>query len=562
MTEIDEDELEAPDQLADACNAFVTLTPSGFRKQQFQLAHETCRDYFYQCAPEDVIHDWPDMMARTSLACMLLERPALMENSTWADSLFHTAVSFLLSEMNGVREDKVQDALTQLLDLPGPRLAHLMRAIAEIEAVSEMRFKEWEADVRVELRRAFQRSTHPGDCLFQHDRILAASCIGLTQSVCDTFSTSEIDDGWASAVMFAAFFGRVHFLKQLLELHSDGSVRARFSHVPSSAVHLAVLAPRRGDDVRVETTRLLLEHKMKMDGDKIGGITPLHMASSPILAALLLDHGIPVGVIDYCGWTPLHLAAMYGHVGMAELLLKRHAPIDAMDDKGRTPLYFAVKSRQQTIIELIISKAALDVVDPSTKWTLLHQVLNAARPEPKGFLSRVMNQHNRWAAREIIQLMIQRGASLDVSDYDGNYPLHLAVNVVDAYFIELLINNGVSLDVTDSRGRTPLRNALQTRDDKIVAKLLIERGARLDIVDGEGMTALHYAASDPGVNERVVKMLIDKGAPLDILDRDGLTPLDIAVKFSNKGTTRLLLEHGAPGNAVKSGEQTPLGLIF
>lgn len=56
---------------------------------------------------------------------------------------------------------------------------------------------------------------------------------------------------------------------------------------------------------------------------------------------LLLKEGADINVRNYCGRTPLHLAAFNGHVSTAEHLIRKGANINAKEYLGLTPLFMA-----------------------------------------------------------------------------------------------------------------------------------------------------------------------------------------------------------------------------
>src|ERR1043166_3761222 len=63
-------------------------------------------------------------------------------------------------------------------------------------------------------------------------------------------------------------------------------------------------------------------------------------------AERLVDEGAAVDVYSDDGWTPLHLAAFFGHLKMAELLLSRGADVLArsLNSTANTPLHAALAS--------------------------------------------------------------------------------------------------------------------------------------------------------------------------------------------------------------------------
>ena len=75
---------------------------------------------------------------------------------------------------------------------------------------------------------------------------------------------------------------------------------------------------------------------------------------------LLLDHGADIKAVDYKKQTPLHLAARWGRLAIAEALLERLPPagISARDKHGDTPLHLAARWGYEDIVNLLIEKGA------------------------------------------------------------------------------------------------------------------------------------------------------------------------------------------------------------
>jgi ankyrin repeat protein len=89
-----------------------------------------------------------------------------------------------------------------------------------------------------------------------------------------------------------------------------------------------------------------------------------------------LLHDRAEGVNDYSadGWTPLHLAAFFGHAKIAELLIAHDANVIARSrgTNGNTPLHAALAGNHKFVAALLIGHGA-DVNAPDAQgWRPLH----------------------------------------------------------------------------------------------------------------------------------------------------------------------------------------------
>lgn len=121
------------------------------------------------------------------------------------------------------------------------------------------------------------------------------------------------------------------------------------------------------------------------------------------------------------GWTPLHLAAHFGHCQVAEMLLAHGADVNARatNDLGTTPLL----------------------------WAILGQDVAA------------------------ITLLLANGADINETTTAGSTPLHKAALVGNVALVRLLLAGGAKVNARNSGGQTPLTHALFKRHDEVVALL-------------------------------------------------------------------------------------------
>ncbi|KAK9400702.1 tankyrase-2 [Crotalus adamanteus] len=94
--------------------------------------------------------------------------------------------------------------------------------------------------------------------------------------------------------------------------------------------------------------------------------TPLHLAAgynNLEVAEYLLQHSADVNAQDKGGLIPLHNAASYGHVDVAALLIKYNACVNATDKWAFTPLHEAAQKGRTQLCALLLAHGA----DPTLK---------------------------------------------------------------------------------------------------------------------------------------------------------------------------------------------------
>ena len=140
---------------------------------------------------------------------------------------------------------------------------------------------------------------------------------------------------------------------------------------------------------------------------------------------------------------------------------------------------------------------------------------------------------------------------------DGGSALHLAASEGNTETVQLLLEKGADINMKDKDENTALHLAAGYGQTETV-QLLLEKGAKINEMNDEGLTALHLAASQ-GHTSIVKKLLNHRDADINIKGgNDGSTPLHLATGYGQTETVQLLLDRGADINAKSNIANTAL----
>ena len=171
-----------------------------------------------------------------------------------------------------------------------------------------------------------------------------------------------------------------------------------------------------------------------------------------------------------------------------------------------------------------------------------------------------LNWAIRHSATEMVQFLLSRGSEYDFKNIpDEDTSLQIACHFDNAgsclEIVQLLLERGISIDSQNRQGETALHIAATGNKISLVEELL-KAGSNVDATDQFGATALHVAALR-GYTQ-IVQMLLDRGCDLDLMCTRGYAPLHCAILKSQWPTAKLLIRYGCDVNMYGAQGSEPL----
>ncbi|XP_069796156.1 B-cell lymphoma 3 protein [Narcine bancroftii] len=249
----------------------------------------------------------------------------------------------------------------------------------------------------------------------------------------------------------------------------------------------------------------------------LGTLTPYHPPACHFFISQgdILPSDIAVAMRqDEDGDTPLHIAVVQGDMQVVQtlvlLLLNGERSLDIFNNLRQTPLHLAVITRHAAITTLLVSSGACPSIPDRHGQSSLHLAC----------------EHGSIACLRALLPNIHPTADLDLRNYEGYSPLHVAVNNQDREVVTFLLERGADIDAADIKsGRTSLVHAVEN-DCKELVQILLQHGASVNLQTYAGNTALH-SASGRGLLD-IVKILLHSGADASIKNCHNDTSLMVA----------------------------------
>ena len=232
-------------------------------------------------------------------------------------------------------------------------------------------------------------------------------------------------------------------------------------------------------------------------------------------------------------------AAQNGQVEQALEALEHGANANQLPSAGardqRSLMMIAASLSDLRLLRALIGKG----VDVNAAHGKLNPLLNATR--------------DSWHGRaEAVTMLLANGAHTDVTDADGNTPLHHAMRSTDAAVAALLMDAGADKEAVNSEGYTPLALACQAANWRL-ARYMLERKAKIEPEHAEPVLLAAASAEDDDIG---IRLLHKHKARIDIRGKQQRTALMTAAQAGLLEVTAVLLELGAQINAEDENGQT------
>nr|XP_019580618.1 PREDICTED: transient receptor potential cation channel subfamily A member 1 [Rhinolophus sinicus] len=331
----------------------------------------------------------------------------------------------------------------------------------------------------------------------------------------------------------AAFSGAKKCMEIILKYGEENGYN-RQAHInfvnngKSSPLHMAVQS---GD---LEMIKMCLDNGAQLELIENGKCTALHFAATQgateIVKLMISSYSGSSDIVnarDGNEETLLHRASLFDHHELAEYLISVGADINSTDSEGRSPLLLATASASWNVVNLLLSKGAhVDIKDH-----LGRNFLHLTVQQPYGLKN---------LQPEFMQMQHIKELVMD-EDNDGCTPLHYACRQGVPVSVNNLLNFNVSIHSKSKDKKSPLHFAASYGRINTCQRLLQDMSDTRLLNEGDlhGMTPLHLAAKNG--HDKVVQLLLRRGA-LFLSDHNGWTALHHASLGGYTQTMKVILD--------------------
>ncbi|XP_074944184.1 ankyrin repeat and SOCS box protein 3 isoform X2 [Phalacrocorax aristotelis] len=322
-----------------------------------------------------------------------------------------------------------------------------------------------------------------------------------------------------------------------------------FTEAYSDRCSAVGLAAREGN---VKMLRKLIKQGYSIDVPDNRGWVPIHEAAAHNSGECLrlLIRAAPSD--DYRnsktfeGTSALHLSARHGSLESIRVLLEAGADPNEVTTEATTPLFLAVENGHADVVKFLLQHGA-NVKGPHSwsGWNSLHQA-------------------SFQGCTEIMEILLEEGASKECKDDFGITPLFVAAQYGKLESLRLLVSHGADVNSQAKDRATPLLIAAQEGHTECV-ELLLSEGANPNLYCNEDNWQLPiHAAAEMG-HKKILELLIPVTDRICDKSKDKVSPVYSAVYGGNKECLEILLEEGYSPDAQECLNfdcRSPMCMVF
>ena len=243
------------------------------------------------------------------------------------------------------------------------------------------------------------------------------------------------------------------------------------------------------------------------------------------LGAYLIDHGADVNLANHGGWTPLYLATDnrniesgdypvrkgdMDHLDFIKLLLDKGANLNArmkdstetrtvftnqwLDENGATAFLRASQSGDLVLMKLLLAHGADPKIDTVLHVTALEVAAGV------GWVEGITYEWSPEATLEAVKMLLDLGLDVNAQADTGRTALHGAAHKGRTDIIQVLVDHGAKLDVRDY-GNTDNRGG----------KLAVHTWQAVDYADGLVRVGVQSAIPHPEAGLLLRKLMTEAG---------------------------------------------------
>ncbi|XP_055874641.1 ankyrin repeat and KH domain-containing protein 1-like isoform X1 [Biomphalaria glabrata] len=326
-----------------------------------------------------------------------------------------------------------------------------------------------------------------------HDTALTLACAGghgelVTLLLAKGADIEHRDKKGFTPLILAATAGHVEVVEILLDHSAD--IEAQSERTKDTPLSLACSGGR------YEVVELLLNRGANKEHRNVSDYTPLSLAASGgyvNIIKLLLSHNAEINsrTGSKLGISPLMLAAMNGHTAAVKLLLDMGSDINAQIETNRnTALTLACFQGRHEVVSLLVDRKANIEHRAKTGLTPLMEAASG------GYV-------------EVGRVLLDKGADVNAPPVPSSRDTALTIAADKGHyrFVELLLHRGASVDVKNKKGNSPLWLACNGGHSDVVS-LLVQAEADIDSQDNRKVSCLMAAFRRGHI--KVVKWMVKK----------------------------------------------------